>query len=192
MPLAPTTELEAINTILSTIGETPINSLASSGSVDVAIAIQLLNEVSRRVQTAGWHFNSEKEYELGLNVDGKIVVPGNVLSADTSASSATTDVTRRGNYFYDRVKHTFIFTKSLKFDLVWFLPFEEIPQAARDYITIRSARIFQDRQVGSQLLHVFTKDDEDAALAVLKADEGEEGDYNILWDNYSVASVLER
>lgn len=192
MPLAPTTELEAVNTILSTIGETPINSLETSGSVDVAIAVQLLNEVSRRVQTTGWHFNSEREYEIGLTVEGKIVVPGNALAADTSASSSTTDVTRRGNYFYDRVKHTFIFPNSLKFDIVWFLPFEDIPQAARDYITIRAARIFQDRQVGSQLLHAFTKDDEDAALSVLKSDEGEEGDYNILWDNYSVASILER
>lgn len=192
MSFAPITELEAINEILATIGETPINSLESSGSVDVALAVALLHGVSRKVQTVGWHFNSEKEYELGINVDGKIVVPGNVLSIDTSAIHSSYDVTRRGNFIYNRKDHTFVFTTSLKFDLTWFLPFEDIPQAARDYITVRAARMFQDQQLGSQVTHAFTQEDEDAALAVLKSDEGEEGDYNILWDNLSVALVLER
>lgn len=192
MILAPMTELEAINAILATIGESPVNSLETSGSVDVALAIQLLHSVSRKVQNMGWHFNIEKEYELGLNVDGKITVPGSVLSIDTSAIHGDYDVTRRGNFMYNRKDHTFIFDKALKFDLVWFLPFEDIPQAARDYITVRAARMFQDQQLGSQLTHTFTQEDEDTALAVLKSDEGEDGDYNILWDSYSVASVLER
>lgn len=189
---SPMTELEAVNQILATIGETPINSLTASGSVDVALAVQLLHTTSRAVQAQGWHFNTEKEYTLPLDVDSKIAVPGNVLELDTSTVDSTYDVTRRGGFLYDREDHTFIFDRALKLDITWFLPFEDIPQSARNYITVRAARIFQDQQVGAQILHAFSQKDEEDALAIFKASEGEEGDYNILWDNYSVASVLER
>ena len=45
----PTTKLEAVNTMLSTIGEAPVNNL-SSGLVDAETAETILNNVSRSVQ----------------------------------------------------------------------------------------------------------------------------------------------
>ena len=45
----PTTQLQAVNSMLSTIGEAPVNSL-SSGLVDAETAETVLNEVSRDVQ----------------------------------------------------------------------------------------------------------------------------------------------
>ena len=54
------TELEAVNVLLTTIGEQPINSFWNQ-TTDVTIARQVLNEVNREVQSQGWHFNTETD-----------------------------------------------------------------------------------------------------------------------------------
>ena len=51
-----TSELEAVNTILSATGEAPVNSLTGSLPIDATQALSLLKEISREVQSAGWHF----------------------------------------------------------------------------------------------------------------------------------------
>jgi len=71
------------------------------------------------------------------------------------------------------------------------LKFTDLPESARRYITIRSARIFQDRVVGSDLLHGFHQQDELRALVELKDADSLVNDHNI-FDNYSVASVIDR
>ena len=60
------TQLEAVNVLLTTIGEAPVNSLSGKQTTDVAIAQQVLNEVNREVQSRGWHFNTEYDVELIL------------------------------------------------------------------------------------------------------------------------------
>jgi hypothetical protein len=194
MALTTTTELEAINTMLSVIGEAPLSSLSEiSGVTDAVMARSVLNEVSREVQSMRWHFNFEKEFELLPEVStGFIYVPTNALLADTSASTYDVDVVQRGNRLYDRENHTYVFDSSLKCDMVFLLEFEELPQTAKHYITIRAARIFADRTVGSELLYKLTANDEQAALVALKRAEGITGDYNILRGNYSVYRVLDR
>ena len=64
MALAKTTKLEAINTMLSNVGEAPVNSLTGSLTNDVQLAQNILDEISREVQSAGWHFNTDKEVPL--------------------------------------------------------------------------------------------------------------------------------
>ena len=49
-----TTELEAVNTILSTIGEAPLNTLTGSLPVDGTTAKNVLSEINREVQSAEW------------------------------------------------------------------------------------------------------------------------------------------
>ena len=44
--------------ILSTIGEAPLNTLTGSLPVDGTTAKNVLSEINREVQSAGWHFNS--------------------------------------------------------------------------------------------------------------------------------------
>lgn len=190
----PTTELEAINTILSVIGESPISSLSEISSVADAVTAQsILSEVSRQVQTKGWHFNTEKQFELTpANGTGYITVPSNCLRVDTDTDNRNIDVVQRGNRLYDRLNHTYAFSTSLKCEIVVALPFTDLPQAARHYVTIKAARIFQSRTVGSDALYQFTALDEKDALLDLKRNEGITGDYNILSSNYTVTRSLIR
>ncbi len=192
--LTPTSELEAINTILSVIGESPISSLSEISSVADAVTAQsILSEVSRQVQTRGWHFNTEKDFELSPDAFAKeIVIPSNALRVDSMGDDREMDVVQRGNKLYDRVKHTFQFDKSIKCDLVVLLPFDQLPQAARHYITIKSARVFQSRTVGAEALYSFNAIDERDAEIDLKRSEAVTGDYNILTSNPTVFRSLIR
>jgi hypothetical protein len=152
-----------------------------------------LSEVSRQVQTKGWHFNTEKDFELSPEAFSKeITIPTNALRVDTSGNSRETDVVQRGNRLYNRTTHTFQFAESLKCEIVVLLPFEDLPQAARHYVTIKAARVFQSRTVGSDALYQFTSIDERDALLDLKRNEGITGDYNILTSNSTVFRSLIR
>ena len=192
--LTPTSELEAINTILSVIGESPISSLSDISSVADAVTEQsIVSEVSRQVQTKGWHFNTDKEITLSPDTySGEITVPSNCLRVDSTTDDREVDVVNRGSKLYDRRNHTYKLNKQIKVDMVVLLPFTDLPQAARHYVTIKAARIFQSRTVGSEALYQFTATDERDALIDLKKAEGVTGDYNILTGNPTVFRSLRR
>lgn len=191
--VTPTTELEAVNLMLDAIGESPINSLTNSAVVDAVKARAVLSEVSRAVQQKGWHFNTEKDYELVPTAfDHEIILPGNCLRVDTVGRDKATDVVQRGKRLYDRRKHTYSFDKSLLVDMVILLPFEELPEAARYYIAVRAARVFQARSVGSESLYQFTSQDEQMALVDMKKAEGVTADHNMFTGSWSVAKMLQR
>lgn len=190
--LTPTTELEALNSMLSTIGEAPVSTVEDNGIVDAVIARQILRGTSREVQARGWHFNTEKSYPLQPDVNGFLMLPATVLRCDTVDASAGIDVVVRGTRLYDRKNHKFTFTQPVTVDLVILLPFEELPEVARYYITVRASRIYQERVVGSESLSKFNTQDELRAKVALEDYEAETADYNLLTDNYSVARVLNR
>ena len=188
--LSPTTELEAINTMLSTIGESPVNAVEATGNVDVVIARQILQSVSREVQARGWHFNTEKNYTITPDSEGYLVLPNTVLKVDTVYPDSSKDVVVRGSRLYDREKHTYVFTDAVKVDMTILLTFDELPEVARNYVTIRASRIFQERVVGSDTLHAFNSQDEARAMVSLMEYEADTADLNILSGNYSVYRIL--
>ena len=181
--------------MLSTIGEAPVNSL-TSGLVDAETAETILNEVSRSVQAHGWNFNSEPDYTVAADTSGNVVLPTEIIRADLANSetkyrSTTNEYVQRGNKMYDKIKHSFNIGKALKLDVVVLLDFEVCPEVARRYVTVKAARIFQERVVGSDTLSAMNRNDEQEALFSLREMEGDNGDYNI-FDDYSTSRVLDR
>lgn len=182
------TELEAVNLMLSVIGESPVNSLNSTGLSEVAIARSIITEVSREVQDDGWTFNQESDVELPLSPEGFIYTPLNALRVEKMAYVQAA-VTIRGNRLYDRKAHSYIFTSTIKCEVTYFLQYEELPQAARFFIAIRAARKFQKRSISSDTLERFTMQDEMEALANLQDQDTSAGDYNMLTDSWDVARI---
>lgn len=192
MDLVPISELEAVNVMLGVIGESPVNSTVDTGSVDVATAVSILHNTSRQVQAIGWHWNLEEDYPLAATpATGEVFVPSNILKIDSMASTGL-DLVRRGQRLYDRRAHSFEIGQTVPCTVVLFLAFEDLPQTAREYITIRAARIMLNRMVGSQELDGFTRYDERTAMNVLLMDEAETADYNVLTGSQSVSEVLIR
>lgn len=193
MPLAPTTKLQAVNTMLSTIGSAPVNTITGTNSADVALAVQILDETSLAVQSEGWHWNTEREVAYTPDgVTGHITVPPNALLVDVDyPNNLKVDTILRGQKLYDLNTKSYVFTEAVKATVVYGLDWEELPQAARYYISIKASRIFQDRMVGSEKHHTFTLRDEIMALSKLREYEGETSDRTI-FDNYDTFRVIAR
>jgi hypothetical protein len=192
MSLTPTTELEAVNTMLNTIGEASVNTLVNMTSVDALSALSVLHSVNRGVQVEGWFFNSEYNFPLVPDIDSNLPLPINLMSIDSTDVSSEHDLVQRGTRAYDRKNHTYTFTGTVKCNLILLLAFEEIPEAARNYITLRASRILQDRLLGSDSLHKFNREDEYQALTSLRLIESQNADYNILTGNSDVSRILTR
>jgi hypothetical protein len=175
-----TTQLDAVNTMLAIIGESPVNSVENSGLVDVVIAKRTLDEVNREIQLRGWHWNTETDYPLSptFPLPGTIYLPANTLSVD--AMDPSQDLVQRGLRLYDRKRRSYTFDQTATVVIKFLLEFNELPETARQFIMIRAARKFQDRVVGSQTLSGFNKNDELNALVALRNDEAENADYTIL------------
>jgi Tail tubular protein len=190
-----TSELEAVNIILSTIGEAPLSSLTGSLPVDGTIAKNVLNEINREVQSAGWHFNTHYKGTLTRDTNNKIPLASNILRVELDPnyySKSSYDIVQRNNFIYNLAENTDTFDKDFEnVTLVYLLDFADIPEQAKRYITIRSARVFHDRTLGATTLHKFSQEDEARALIVLKQAEASTGDYTI-FDNPLGAYTISR
>lgn len=192
MELIPTTELMAVNAMLRAIGESPLNSLEDSGVVDAVLARQTLEYVSRNVQERGWDWNTLEGLTLPLSYpDKEIILPLNTLKVDTVGPDECLPAIQRGTRLFNKKTRSYAFPRPMIVDLVEFLPFEEIPQAARTYITYQAVRKFQQDRLGSDTLAGFNEKDEQIAWQQLLAAESESKDATI-FDNWSVARVLAR
>jgi len=191
MALTKTTRLQAINTMLSTVGEPPINSL-SAQRADSLIAQNILDEISREVLTYGWQFNTDENVEMSPEeTTGFIYISDKVVRVDMEPIYSNYDIVVRGNKLYNRKVNSDVFYETIKVIQVYLMEFDEMPEVAKRYITIRAARVFQDRMVGSEKSHTFTVGDEMTALAALTEYENEVGDYTI-FDSPDVARTFIR
>lgn len=191
--MALTSKLEAVNTMIGVIGESPINSISGSSlPVSVVTALNVLDEVSREVQSEGWHYNTEHEYPLVRDTSNKFNLPSNTLKIDVPIDKYNDiDIVQRGSTLYDRKNHTDVFSEDLDVSIAFELTFEELPQQFRNYITIRAARKFANRFLGSPEIESFTLRDEINAKATAIDSDSENADRNI-FDNYDVLRVIDR
>ncbi len=192
--LLKTTELEAVNTMLSAIGEAPVSSLENTELEDVAVAKNILNETIVDVQTTGYNFNTEYNFKINPDTSGNINVPNNAVYCDVSNRGTTSDkdLVLRGERLYDRENQTFTFTDAVYVDLILILPWDDLPQPARRYCTVKAARRYQNRVFGSDTLNGFTNVDENEALVVMEQADSRSEDANVLTRNYGVFKILSR
>lgn len=181
--LEPTTQLDAVNLLLSTIGQSPVNTLTGQVSVDVLRAQNILDHINREVQAAGCTFNQEDRYPLAINTAGNIVLPPNLISVTLDPMEYPPTeylVCIRGNMLYNKHKHSYVFTKSLKASVILMLDYEDLPQYARWLIAVRAARKFQDDSTQSDSGHQFTLQDEQSAFQSFKRREAQQEDRTVL------------
>jgi len=193
MATTPTTKIEAVNIMLSAIGESPVSSLDDPSLVDVSLAESILNETSIDIQSQGLHSNTEINFPITPNVNGEILVPTNCARIDTVGESRDVDVAQRGNRLYDKIKRSYTtFSGTYYVDMVLLLEFNDLPQHVRRYITVKAARRFQGRFMGSDGLAAFTEIDEREALVAFERAEKLNEDNNVLTDNYDAFKIISR
>ena len=178
--IVPVNELQAVNMLLAAIGEAAVSSLETATTVDVTQAKNLLSNINREVQQKGWHFNTEWDVILSLDSVSRIPLGTSILSI-YSPTKLTTIRGREGSSFlYDLDNNTFTWGASVNDAVtITLLDFEDIPQTARQYITSKAARIFQEEIIGQISAESINRQEEVEAYADLMDDEGERSGFNV-------------
>ena len=185
--IATDTELSAVNSILGSIGQSPITSLTQpTGGADplanpeIALVHNLLMEANKDVQNEGWHFNKEDSVEIQPDSNGHFLIPTDYLAFDVheGMSDRTKDVVKRNGKLYDLVKHTDEFTGSLKFDITYLRSFADVPSAIQRYIIARaSVRAATQIVSNSDLVQLLQLEETKTKAAAYEYD-CEQGDHN--------------
>ena len=137
------TELSAVNSILGSIGQSPITSLTDNAlqNPEIAFIKNILDETNKNVQGEGWHFNKEDHIQRSPDANGNYLIPVDYLRFDVSDGlyDRTRDVVRRNGKLYDNVEHTDIFTGDLYFDVTYLRAFTDVPPTLQRYIIARAS-----------------------------------------------------
>lgn len=142
--IATDTELSAVNSILGSIGQSPITSLTTGNAQanpEIAFIQNLLTETNKNVQGEGWHFNKEDHVKISPDTNGNYIIPTNYIRYDVheGLSDRNKDVVRKDGKLYDNVNHTFVFTGDHYFDITYLLAFEDVPPTIQRYIIARAS-----------------------------------------------------
>ena len=186
------TELEAVNILLSIIGEAPIDRLSDitvNEITDSALARRTLGEISRDVQAEGWEWNTDSNVPITKDNQNQYLLDSSTLAAVFSPNRYPDGrYVQRGNRVYDRASRTFAFGAAFDQPLIidrviYQLDWDELPHVAQQYIVIRAGRIFSDRYLNSNAIYVYTAQDEEYARAMLIRGEERGLQNNLLWGN---------
>jgi hypothetical protein len=123
------TELQALNTVLQAIQQLPVTNY-DSPHPDAVGARVVLENLLDQVQSRGWWFNQDKDFEMVPEHTGKILVPQNTLAVYPQSRAGNNDrydITQRGSYLYDMQKNTFILNRPVRADLVHRIPLNQCP-----------------------------------------------------------------
>lgn len=189
MIITPSSELDAVNEILTAVGNSPTNSLDTDEDIDVINAKRVLKGVSREIQAKGFFFNQESNVYLKPEVTTKRVpCPESYIKF----YSRGVQYIRRDGYFFDVSTRNDVFPDGITVNLIRELKFVELPEAFRRYITARSARIFQERFLSSPELAQGLMQAEAEAYSEVVDYELLTGNYNVFRDDPFVSQNIQR
>ena len=178
---AVSTELDAVNQILSSVGQAPVTTLDLQNP-EVSIVLNTLREVNKQVQAEGWIFNTERDYTLNPDsTTNEIAYPTNALAMDTDINTQNVelDTVRRSGKLYDRMHHTYEFTKAIKANIVWLFDFTDVPPAIQQYITARAAKMCATKMIGDREVYQLLTEQEGYTRAAAVEYDCNQGDYSM-------------
>ena len=174
------TELSAVNSILGSIGQSPITALNDTAlqNPEISFIYNLLQEVNKDVQTTGWHFNTQTKVKQSPDANGNYIVPVDAILYDISDGQIdrNRDVVRRSGKLYDLVHQTDVFTQDFYFDIISLLPFTDLPPAIQRYIIARASVRAAVQLVSNADLVKLLKMEEEQTKANALNYETEQGD----------------
>jgi len=178
---AASTELDAVNQILSSVGQAPVTTLDLQNP-EVSIVLNTLREVNKQVQAEGWIFNTERGVEFSPDTTTSYIeYPFDILQMDVNNEKHKNkyDVVRRNGRLYDRLNHTDKFTENLFLDIVKYFDFTDVPPAIQAYITARAARMCSTKMIGDRELNVLLQEQELQTRAAAIEYDCNQGDYSM-------------
>ena len=179
------TELSAVNSILGSIGQSPVTTLNFTNP-ETEFIYNILTEVSKDVQNEGWQFNLEESVTKtpsSNKIDvGAQEIRVNIHSHANQAKLMDTviryDGANRRVYSLDDNKFDAFTEGSYKADVVTLYLFEKIPNVFQRYITYRAAVRAATQLIANPQLVQLLQLQEVTARANCLEYEGRQGDHS--------------
>ena len=193
--IATDTELSAVNSILGSIGQSPVTTLGTVttdatntgqeivntyANPQIALIHNILMEVTKDVQNEGWHFNKEDNVKRTPDENGNYLIPNDYLRFDIHGGlyDRNRDVVRKNGKLYDNVHHTDVFTTDFYFDITYLRNFDDIPSAIQRYIIARASVRAATQLVSNSDLVQLLQLEEAKTLATAHEYDCEQGDHS--------------
>lgn len=180
MALLPSlTELDAVNDMLMSIGQSPVNTLAVSDILDVSIARAELTKVIRSFQTTGFAFNTDENHTLSPDLSGIVALPTGWLKIDPVDRDKDYVARKHPNgamALYDRGNQTWVITEPVICRVVWAYDYDALPPVAQQFAMTAAARKFSER-VGHETQ--YNAEDEARAWTALQREDRSSRDTNL-------------
>lgn len=175
---------DAVNILLQTIGEPPIETLEDLDNIlEAQIAKSVIIEAKKKILSEGWDVNTDTDYPFQPTTDGHITIPPDILDIRSG-----TDVIVRDWMLYNKAEKTRVFTETQLCDVKWNLDFNTLPHPLRYYITLTAAKQFQARMISDSSMYSFTEDDIAEARINAKRSNGFTSQFNML-DTITMSSL---
>tara|TARA_A100001035_G_C27744622_1_gene483346 strand:- start:843 stop:1451 length:609 start_codon:yes stop_codon:yes gene_type:complete len=174
------TELSAVNSILSAIGQSSITTL-NFNNPETQFIYTLLEETIKDVLNEGWHFNTEDHVEVSPDASGYITIPTSYLRYDLNgAEDKSMDLVRRNGRLYDKVNHTDVFTDKVYLDIVYLYTFTDIPSVFQRYIIAKASTRAAAQMVTNPNLVQLLQTQEALTRASVIEYECNQGDHSMM------------
>lgn len=188
--LSALTELDAVNRIIGTIGESPIDTLDDMTDVDSINAYRILQDISRQEQSRGWSFNRIPHFTLTPDTYSH-KIPWNNNFLFLKANHHRHKLIRQGEFIKDLRRDSVIFEHPLDVEVVLYIPFDELPEAMRNYIIAKACFVFQQNYFGDDSLVKTTQMQMQEAWQYLQEYEIDNNNYS-MFDRTYVRKLLMR
>ena len=175
------TELSAVNSILGSIGQSPITTLDFTNP-EISFIFNLLKESNVDVQNEGWVYNREEHVEFQPDANtGNIIVPVDILRIDITNGYQDRffDLVKRNGKLYDKIMHTDVFTAPIYCDVVRLFPFEDLPSVFKRLITYKAAGRAATQLIANSDLFKLLAQQEASARASCMEYECNQGQHTI-------------
>lgn len=164
-----TTELEAVNQVLSYVDILPVTSIAASE--DATEAQRVLQTVNIRLQRLGLLDNTSMAVEFTGDGSNQITFGSDVIGVNCVAPGRFRDtvVIREDHAFSTRENSDAVFTNGSKFyfDIIREVPFENLSEATKQAIIMKTIVEFRRIRMYNTELDMKLSADADGALAQL-------------------------
>jgi len=176
------TELSAVNSILGSIGQSPLTSLNMTNP-EVSYVYSIFREAVVDIQNEGWVFNREENVPLSPDVTTKyITFPADALRIDVTGNQfdRSSNVVKRAGKLYDKVRKSFEFENTVYADIVRIYDFEDLPSVFQRYITARASTRAATQLVSNPQLVQLLATQEGLSRAACMEYECNQGDNNFM------------
>lgn len=196
-----TTLLEAVNICLAVIGEAPVNTLETLAVGEAKQAERTLLEFHKEGQTQGWSWNRETAVTFQKDAGTReILLPGDVVKWAPARLEWNGRFQARGGRVYDTQQRSYQMpddVTTVDADIVTLLPWDYCPEVFNRWATVRAARVFSNRAIGSTTTFQLTAADEERAWQSLLRIDSEQSQPNAItgegaWATFRPVMGLQR